>query len=914
MTRHRASQPRRTVAVVGAGAAGTMVAIELCGTAALRRSALDLVLIDPAPEAGRGTAYATTDPRHRLNVPAGNMSCRADEPGHFVRWLCRHGSPEATAADFVERYRYGAYLADTLGRAVIAAHGTVTVRRLRSRATGCRWQGGTARLELADGTALDADCVVLATGPGPSPVAWAPPALRASDRFVAAPWAPGSLDAALSTGCTDDVLLIGTGLTAVDVALRLDRPGRTVHAVSRGGRLPQVHALAPLPAAECADPLHGLPLAGLRAAVRRHIGRVLRAQGDWRPALDGLRPLTAQLWGALSAEDRAAFLEQDSTLWNVHRHRMPPVTAEAVSRMRRMRRLRSYAGQVASVRARPDGSLAVTVALAGTGEARELSVGWVVNCTGPKTLLKDTTDPLWRGLFDAGSAVPGPVGMGVATDEGRLRDAGGRAVLPLWTLGATRRGELWETTAVPEIRVQAEAVARAVLGHLSVQAPTPRVVRRRPRDGSGLPLSTHDEAAAAYDSGLDLLLKAQAGAVHKFRRAARLDPGFALAHAALALTGRECEADVDVLGALAAARRAARERADARERSWVEAVTCRIEGTGADKALLRHLDSHPGDMLALATAVPGIALSGLQDRGGPTALRVVERTRAAHPEHWFPTSLLAFLIQDSGRHDEAAALAEQALAAEPASGHALHTLAHVDYACGRHRSGRDRIDRWLDSRPYLGGTHDTHLAWHAALHELALGDEAAVRRRWNTQLAPAHVRGIRALTESCTLLWRIRLAGGRWDVPPADDVLDVVEPDLLERPATAYTALHAAIAFAAAGDVPGLRRLHAHARSAAGARREVVAPLCEALEHFVEERWGKAADGLETVIPVLGGVGGSDPQREVVDESLLYALIAAGRHEAARARLEERLDRAPSPYDQRRLALLPPRSTSPPGP
>lgn len=906
------SLPRRpTVAVVGVGAAGAMVAIQLCEAAARRGVALDLALIDPAPEAGRGTAFATTDPRHRLNVPAGNMSCYPDDPEHFVRWLCRHGSPKASAMDFAERHRYGAYLADTLGRAIIAAHGTVTVRRLRARAIECRWTERTARLELTDGGTVDADCVVLATGPGPSSASnWAPPALRESDRFIGDPWAPGALDTALAEGLTDDVLLVGTGLTAVDVALRLDRPGRTLHAISRGGRLPQVHALTPLPAAACPEPLHGLALTGLRAGIRKHIGRVLRTHGDWRPAMDGLRPLTAELWGSLSAEDRAAFLEEDSSLWNVHRHRMPPATAEAVSRMRRMRRLRPYAGRTGTVRSLPDGALGVTVTLNGDREPRELSVGWVVNCTGPELLLRDTADPLWRGLLDAGTAVPGPLGMGVSTDDGRLRDRDGRAVRPLWTLGAPRRGELWETTAVPEIRGQAAAVATSLLGRLAAPGPAPHRVRQRPLDTSGHSLSTHDTAAECYRSGVDRLLKVQAGAVESFRRATALDPGFALAHAALALIGHEYGAGVDTFRSLADARRSAEERADDRERSWVDAVSRRVRGTGGDAALVHHLADYPGDTLALATAVPSIAFSGLNDLDGAAALRLVEQTLPAHRGHWFHTSLLAFLRQEEGRYDEAGELAERALAAEPASAHAMHALAHVNYECGRHLEGRERLDRWLDGQGGHGGTHRAHFSWHAALHELALGQGEAVRHRWSTQLSPADVRGVRALVDSGSLLWRARLTGIWQDGIPIHDVLNVVEPDLLERPATAFTALHAAIGHTAAGDLAGLRRLHAHALRADEVQREVTAPLCKALEHFAEELWEDTAHELERILPTLSRVGGSAAQREIIEESLLYALVAAGRYEAARARLEDRLDRRPSPHDRRRLALLPRRSAT----
>ncbi|MFF2331669.1 MULTISPECIES: FAD/NAD(P)-binding protein [unclassified Streptomyces] len=899
--------PRGSVAIVGVGAAGALVAVQLCETAVRRQVPLELLLIDPAGEAGRGTAYSTRDPRHLLNVPAGNMSCYPDDPGHFVRWLCRHGEPTVTAADFVSRYRYGAYLADTLGRAIIAAHGTVTVRRLRTRVIECRWSdgpGGSARLELADGTAVDADCVVLATGPAPASSAWLPPALRSSERFVATPWTPGALDAAAHEGRSDEVLLIGTGLTAVDVALQLNRPGRTVHAVSRGGRLPQAHAVTPLPSVACTEPLAGLPLADLRTAVYRHVGRVMRAHGDWRPALDGLRPLTAQLWASLSVDARAEFLEQDGSLWNVHRHRMPPATAESVARMCRTRRLKAIRGRIADARTLPDRSLKVSLA-----DGRELSAGWVVDCTGPGLRLEDTADLLWRNLLRRGDVVPGPLGMGVSTDNGRLRDRDSRTSRALWTLGSPRRGELWESTAIPEIRVQAAAAAEAVLGQLAAapaHVTSARRAARRPTDGGGLALSTHSAAAAAYRSGVDRLLKVRAGAPEAFRRAVVLDPGFATAHAALALIGQECGADVDVPRALADAQRSARERADDRERSFVDVVSQRVRGTVAegDAALLRHLENYPGDRLALATAVPTIAFSGLYDLDGSTALRLVEETAPAHEGHWFHTSLLAFMRQEQSRYDEAEALAERALAAEPAAGHAMHALAHVHYERGDHDKGRQRLDEWLSGQG-RGGTHRAHFAWHAALHELAMEDADAVRRRWAGQLSPGKVDGIRALVDSGSLLWRARMADNWPGRIPINDVLESVAADILERPATAFTALHSAITLTAAGDLPGLRRLQTHALDSDQVQREVIAPLCEAFAHLVEENWAEAAQRLERILPMLRMVGGSAAQREVVEETLLYAQVSAGLCAAARVRLQERLDRRSSPSDRRRLAALP---------
>lgn len=607
------ARERHTVAIVGAGAAGTLTAVQLCETATRRRTPLDLVLVDPAPEAGRGTAYATPDPRHRLNVPAGGMSCYPDDPRHFTRWLCRHGEPTVRGTDFATRYRYGAYLADTLARAIVHAHGTVAVHRLRTRAEGCvPAPGGRLELQLADGESLSADSAVLATGPAVPTGDRVPPGLRTSERFIGSPWTPGALDgplaepAARASDCANaDVLLVGTGLTAVDLAISLDRPGRIVHALSRTGLLPQPHALSP--AAEMAAPegLDAPTLSTLRRTVYRHIGRSVRAHGDWRPALDSLRPHTARLWHSLTPEERALFLEREGALWNTHRHRMAPVTAESVTRARTARRLRVHTGRITDAVVRPDGSVLVTLS-----DGRDIRAGWVIDCTGPGPRPED---PLWRSLFDTGAAVPGPLGLGVATRGGRLLDAEGRAGLPVYTLGAPRRGELWETTAIPEIRVQAADLAEQLL---APQAPPRRSARRRPVDAHGLALSTHAEAAAAHRTGLERVLKVRAGAEDAFARAVALDPGFALGHAALALLGHECGADVDVPRALADAQRCARERADERERSFVDVVTRRVHGESRDAgegSLPGHLAAHPADALALAAAVPTIAFSGIND-------------------------------------------------------------------------------------------------------------------------------------------------------------------------------------------------------------------------------------------------------------------------------------------------------------
>jgi uncharacterized NAD(P)/FAD-binding protein YdhS len=914
-----------TVAVVGAGAAGTLVALHLTRTAARRSTGLDIVLVDPVDRRAQGVAFGTPDEQHLLNVPASGMTALPEEPGHFAAWRQRDAQeldPDAQTSpyDFAPRRQWARYLDETLEEARHASFGEIGLRHVRQQVVGVRRTSTGVSLRTAAGGEIVADAVVVASGLPAAGSSWAPDSLASSPFFVADPWARGALDVVRRdrTGPAD-VLLVGTGLTMVDVVFSLtdpgSRPDRVVHATSRNGRLPQVHA-PQLQLAAIPDITEwGTSLDEVRTAVERHVAEVRTTAGDWRPALDGLRFRVQELWGRLSDADKERFLAEDAGRWNTVRHRMAPTSAVRLDTLQAEDRLRIGTGRVVGAEPLPTGGLRVEL---DDGSTRD--VGWVVNCTGPQSDLRLLGNPVLDDLLrERGGAALASIdvaGLGVRTENGRLIASDGETDAPLWTLGALRRGELWETTAIPEIRLQAASVARAVLDEV---APLPRRLAdgrlvggrhpiARPRDPLGLPLSTTSEAAAAYNAGLERLMRLQDGAEEQLRLATELDPGFALAHAALAMLGHEAGADADVRASLEAARKAARQRGDDRERSLVDVVGLRVKDvrrTGSD-ALMHHISLHPRDVLAVSAAVPTIAFSGVTDVQ-QEAWDLVEGLAPAYGDHWWYISLLAFTRQDQGLFEEAGLLAESALSCEPSSGHAVHAQTHVLYETGQHEVGRVWLDHWV-AESGRSASHRAHFSWHAALHELALGDTEAVRRRYYSQLAAPEVTGVRALVDSASLLWRWRVTTAETP-PPVAPVLDAIEPGLLERPQTPFMALHAAIAYAAAGDLAGLQALTAHCRrSRDGVLRGTVATLCQAFASVVEERWEDAATLIEDVLPVLARVGGSAAQREVVEETQLIALVNAGHHDRAMRILDERLHRRPSPLDERR------RSTPAPAP
>ncbi|MER5451402.1 FAD/NAD(P)-binding protein [Streptomyces sp. NPDC002766] len=880
----------RRVAVVGAGAAGALTAVQLMRQADRLGRAVGVWLIDPAGRTGPGVAYGTCDPRHLLNVPAGRMSAFPDDPGHFLRWLTDR-DPHAAAGDFVSRQVYGQYLADVVERTVGGcAH--ARLHRVRDEVVAVRGHGFGPVLRLAGGGEVRVDAAVLALGSLAPAQDWAGAGLRGSGRFVADPWAPGALDGLAAE--QGDVLLVGTGLTMVDVAASLARPDRVVHAVSRHGLLPQEHlpvAAPPVQAPADLDGSRGLDV--LRRGVRRHLSATRRACGDWRPALDGLRPVTAALWQQLPVADRARFLEEDLRVWEVHRHRMAPASAATLRGLLASGRLRIRAGQVAG--AVPDDD-AVAVALS---NGTRLRVGAVVNCTGARTGPRGTMDPLVRCVLEAGYGRTGPAGLGLDTaEDGRLVPAAGGPVLRLWTVGAARRGNLLETTAVPEIRAQAAEVAGTVLETLTDRRPP------APTDRYGQRLSTSPEAAELYDRALGRILAGRVGAEELLGEAVTTDPDFAVGHAALALLGHERDGAGQTPAALASARRAAAVRADDRERSLVAAVDACLTGTEerGKAALLGHIAAHPRDALAVSAAVPTVSFNGVT--AAEEAWALVEGLSTTYGDDWWYLGQLAFVRQEQERWEEAEALACRALAAEPSAGHAVHARAHVYYETGEHRAGLAWLDEWL-RRHGEGAGQRSHVAWHAALHELSLDDRPALLRRYRQELVACRVGGGRLLVDSASLLWRARMTDSWNGDLPVAELLDAAPPHWLDAPATGFAALHGALALAAAGDLDALGRLRAHALAHHQAVFALlVAPLCEALSAVVREEWRQAVRRLRPLLPLLARTGASKAQQEVVEETLLHALIAGGEYDRAERLLADRLERRASPLDWRRLEAV----------
>ena len=474
MTAEPAATPAKTVAVIGGGLSGSLFALKLSRA----RPDFAVIVIESGRRLGPGLAYGACAPHDLLNVPVSRMEVGLSPS--FAAWLEDSAAAMAAMAPalvesggdlqaaFAPRALFGQYLQARVTEALTLGGGR-GLTAVRGEAVRLR-TGSSLDVRLADGRDIAADIVVLATGnlpprtPG-GPDAW----LYDSDVFVPDPWASDALD---EVRADDPVLLLGTGLTTVDIVLKLDAAGHRgpMLALSRRGLTPQVHVAGGAWPAFLEDALPASPRRLLRL-FRDQVEQARRAGVPWQRVFDAARPAVPAVWRAWSLGQKRQFLRRLRPRWDVHRHRMAPRVAASFEALIDQGRLRVAAGSVTAYRrlagARGDG---VEVAYSGRGGEGRFIARHVINCTGPRRDLAQSGLPLLAGLRDQGLATPDALGLGLETDDGALLDGARRPSARLFALGALTCPSWWEIVATPEIAVQVDRLV-AKLAHEGDLAP-----------------------------------------------------------------------------------------------------------------------------------------------------------------------------------------------------------------------------------------------------------------------------------------------------------------------------------------------------------------------------------------------------------------------------------------------------------
>jgi uncharacterized NAD(P)/FAD-binding protein YdhS len=442
--------------IIGGGASGVLMAAQLLG----RSPDTTVRIFERSGDLGAGIAYSTQNPHHLLNVRAYNMSAFPDQPEHFLNWL-QNNSHAVTKGmwqpqSFAPRTLYRLYLNALLKPYLESDKPRIFIEN--SDVSDVSYEGMRPQVTNSTGESFPADAIIVATGNEA--------AIATSGGHVTEYW---SSNGYFDIPSDHSVAILGTGLSMVDSVISLLDKGHKgqIHAISRRGLLPARHAPSePFPIdAEALPVADGLPM--LLRIVRKMIEQ-WEAESEtegksWRSVIDGLRPHTKNIWNRLPLRQRQSFLRHLRPWWDVHRHRMAPEVADRIESARQSGQLIITAAHLAAVKNKAE-HIAIRFRKRRGKGLEELDVQTVIDCRGGSSRFSTTRNLALISLMERGLARPDALDLGLdVTADLRVLNARGEPSGPIFAIGPVTKGIFWEVTAVPDIRVQTEKLAKTLL-------------------------------------------------------------------------------------------------------------------------------------------------------------------------------------------------------------------------------------------------------------------------------------------------------------------------------------------------------------------------------------------------------------------------------------------------------------------
>lgn len=210
-----------------------------------------------------------------------------------------------------------------------------------------------------------------------------------------------------------------------------------------------------------------------------------------------------------------------------------------------------------------------------------------------------------------------------------------------------------------------------------------------------------------------------------------------------------------------------------------------------------------------------------------------------------------------------------------------HVMAHRMLDEGRHELGHRLLGNWLATHEGKGSDW-THLQWHMATFELALGQWDAAFKRFQEHILPVAATTDDALTDAPAMLWRLQLSANGTAALPWEPIRNAAARNL-SRVSDPYVALHCILALAGARDIDALDRwIEDVPQGSRPDEQPLLVQLAIGLRAFALEDYRLAAVILTSSVPRVSKLGGSHAQNQ-----LLHAIS-----DLSWQRANERLDQA----------------------
>lgn len=455
------------IGIIGAGFMGTMTAIQLIKKT---NQPIEIILVNDQDNFAKGIAFNPYSKKQLLNVIVSKMSAYSDQPEHFLDWLMLHPkylskNRDMVASAFVPRALYGDYLVELWQNAQKeAAKKDIKITTIVAEVEDLKVSKDHFSLTI-EGKKIEVDQCVIASGN----LLPRNPRIRnvdfyASENYYQNPWA---LESVTKLKADQSVLIIGNGLTMVDTVLGLLEHGFTnsIYSISPNGFniLPHRYSGAPYPnlTKELSDKVS---LRDMVSLFNKHVKSVRELGLTAEPIVDSLRAHTQTIWKNLSEAEKAYFMSKLRHLWGVARHRIPLQIHDKIQQLRINRRLNVISGNIIDMNENKH-AIKVDFRDNKTKQVKSIVVSRVINCTGPETNIENLEQSFLKNLLDRGviSQDALKLGLNADTETFEVKNQKGVSVPKLYTAGSLLKGELWESTAVNELRAQADKLSNRIL-------------------------------------------------------------------------------------------------------------------------------------------------------------------------------------------------------------------------------------------------------------------------------------------------------------------------------------------------------------------------------------------------------------------------------------------------------------------
>ncbi len=460
--------PSLNIGIVGGGFSGIITAVQL-----IQKAEIPLVIsiINERETLCKGIAYNAYSDKHLLNVIAGKMSAFADKPGHFIDWVLRQPGYKVMdrtllSNSFLPRRLYGQYLCALWAEyAELATQKNIQITILDATVLDLEIHDDLVSLWLDNDQHVSFNEIVIATGNHlPRNPAIADMNFYQSHNYYGDPW---KQEAVCNVDEHYPVLIIGNGLTMVDTVLGLLESGfkQDIYSISPNGFNILPHRHNGLTYTKLTEELKdSMRLTDLVALVHKHVKAVRDFGVTAEPVIDSLRPHTQKFWQSFTDEEKLLFMKRFRHLWGVARHRIPLHTHDKLQQLRIEGKLHIVSGRLLNMTDRGDAVL-VEYNDKKQHQRKVLSVGRVINCTGPETDLMLMPNNFLKNCLLKNIIAQDPLKLGIRADTHtyQVKNKEGICAANVYTIGSNLKGELWESTAVNELRSQADKLASTIL-------------------------------------------------------------------------------------------------------------------------------------------------------------------------------------------------------------------------------------------------------------------------------------------------------------------------------------------------------------------------------------------------------------------------------------------------------------------